>query len=60
MRHLNRLPVDVVGALQREVVCARGIGHQLGDLCHAANIFHAVGLGKAQIAIEAVTDIVAI
>jgi hypothetical protein len=36
------------------------IGHQLRDLADAADIFDAVGVGKAQILVEAVADIVAI
>ena len=37
-----------------------GIGHQLGDLADAADVLDAVGIGEAQIAVEAVADIVAV
>ena len=34
--------------------------HQLGDLADAADVLDAVGLGKAEIAVKAVADIVAV
>ena len=37
-----------------------GIGHQPRHLAHAADVFHPVGIGKAQIAVQPVTHIVAI
>ena len=37
-----------------------GIGHQLGDLGDAADVFDAVGVGEAEVAVQAVADIVAI
>ncbi len=37
-----------------------GIHEQLGGLAHAADILHPVGIGEAQIPVEAVADIVAV
>ena len=37
-----------------------GIHEQLGRLAHAADVLHPVGIGEAQIAVEAVADIVAV
>jgi hypothetical protein len=36
------------------------IDHELRDLRHSANVFHTVGLGEAQIPIEAVANIVTV
>ena len=37
-----------------------GIGHQLGDLADAPDIFHTVGFGKSKVPVQPVTHIVAI
>ena len=37
-----------------------GLGHQLGDLADAADVLHPVGLGEAEILVEAVAHIVAV
>ena len=37
-----------------------GIGHQLGDFGHAADVLHPVLVGEAEIAVQAMADIVAV
>ena len=37
-----------------------GLGHQLGDLAHAADVLDPVDVGKAEIAVEPVPHIVAV
>ena len=37
-----------------------GIDEQLGGLADAADVLHPVGIGEAEIAVEAVADIVAV
>ena len=37
-----------------------GVAHQLGDLADPADVLDAVGVGEAEVAVEPVTDIVAV
>ena len=37
-----------------------GVGHQLGDLADAADVLDPVGIGEAEVLVEAVADVVAV
>ena len=37
-----------------------GVDEQLGHLAHAADVLHPVGVGEAEVAVQAVADVVAV
>jgi hypothetical protein len=60
MRLARHLALGAEGRDEGDEHDQAGIGHQLGDFGDAADVFHAIGIGEAEIAVEAVADIVAV
>ena len=48
------------GEMNDTITIRPRIGHQLGHLGDAADVLDAVGVGEAQVAVEAVADVVAV
>ena len=46
--------------MKEQITISAGIDEQLGDLADAADVLDAVGIGEAEVAVEAVAHVVAV
>ncbi len=56
----NHIPLGPIGRNERADHDQSGIDHQLRDFARAPDIFDPISLGEAEVAVEAVSDVVAV